>query len=275
MPSWSRGLRDAGGVQLPDALAQNGVTSTGWAAARVRLAGAVAYLELHIEQGPVLEARDLPLAVVTGTYGVERWAVKFTGQSAHAGSTPMDLRHDALSAPRGWPSRCASSPDARRGWNGRPDRRPAGDPDGRRGSRDGAGRPAPRRRRGARRRSRRRSAPARRSPPKRAFACLVAPVPGRAHPLRRGLVDVAGAIVTQLQGDDVRLPSGPLHDAARVADAGVPTVMLFVRTMRGLSHTREEDTDEADLELALLPLSGWRRASSRGAAQLWRVQIRS
>jgi N-carbamoyl-L-amino-acid hydrolase len=52
----------------------------------------------------------------------------------------------------------------------------------------------------------------------------------------------------------MRLPSGPLHDAARVAEAGVPTVMLFVRSKRGLSHTREEDTDEADLELALAAL---------------------
>ncbi|MBV9425709.1 MAG: hypothetical protein JOZ98_22575, partial [Solirubrobacterales bacterium] len=53
---------------------------------------------------------------------------------------------------------------------------------------------------------------------------------------------------------DVRLPSGPLHDAARVAESGVPTVMLFVRSKRGLSHTREEDTDEGDLALALTAL---------------------
>ena len=52
------------------------------------------------------------------------------------------------------------------------------------------------------------------------------------------------------------LPSGPLHDAARVAETGVPTVMLFVRSKRGLSHTREEDTDEADLALALRALDG-------------------
>src|SRR5206468_12962559 len=66
--------------------------------------------------------------------------------------------------------------------------------------------------------------------------------------------EAAGTIVTDLQGVDARLPSGPLHDAARVAEAGVPTVMLFVRSKRGLSHTREEDTDEADLELALAAL---------------------
>src|SRR5919109_5251250 len=66
--------------------------------ARSRLDGAIGYIELHIEQGPVLEARDLPLGVVTGTYGTERWAVRFTGQAAHSGSTPMDQRRDALSA---------------------------------------------------------------------------------------------------------------------------------------------------------------------------------
>jgi N-carbamoyl-L-amino-acid hydrolase len=73
-------------------------------------------------------------------------------------------------------------------------------------------------------------------------------------PFDSGLIDSAAAIVADLQGTDMRLPSGPLHDAARVAEAGVPTVMLFVRSKRGLSHTREEDTDEADLELAVQAL---------------------
>jgi N-carbamoyl-L-amino-acid hydrolase len=68
------------------------------------------------------------------------------------------------------------------------------------------------------------------------------------------MVAAGSAIIADLQGVDARLPSGPLHDAARVAEAGVPTVMLFVRSKRGLSHTREEDTDEADLELALSAL---------------------
>jgi acetylornithine deacetylase/succinyl-diaminopimelate desuccinylase-like protein len=68
------------------------------------------------------------------------------------------------------------------------------------------------------------------------------------------MIAAASAIITDLQGVDARLPSGPLHDAARVAEASVPTVMLFVRSKRGLSHTREEDTDEADLELAVTTL---------------------
>src|SRR5204862_6157291 len=61
-----------------------------------RRGGAVAYLELHIGQGPVLESMDLPLGVVLGTFGVERHQVTWTGQAAHAGSTPMDKRRDAL-----------------------------------------------------------------------------------------------------------------------------------------------------------------------------------
>src|ERR671936_1169273 len=64
--------------------------------ARRQLEGAAAYLELHIEQGPVLESLDLPLGVVLGTFGVERHLVTWKGQAAHAGSTPMDRRRDAL-----------------------------------------------------------------------------------------------------------------------------------------------------------------------------------
>jgi beta-ureidopropionase / N-carbamoyl-L-amino-acid hydrolase len=77
----------------------------------------------------------------------------------------------------------------------------------------------------------------------------IAPIPFDEH-----LIESAAAIVEDLQGSDMRLPSGPLHDAARVAEAGVPTVMLFVQSKRGLSHTRLEDTDEADLALALRAL---------------------
>src|SRR2546421_629757 len=64
--------------------------------ARQQLEGAAAYLELHIEQGPVLESLELPLGVVLGTFGVERHEVTFRGQAAHAGSTPMEKRRDAL-----------------------------------------------------------------------------------------------------------------------------------------------------------------------------------
>ena len=91
-----RELNDRDGVSLPEALAANGVDLDRALEARSQLETAAAYLELHIEQGPVLESMDLPLGAVLGTYGVERWRITWTGQAAHAGSTPMDKRRDAL-----------------------------------------------------------------------------------------------------------------------------------------------------------------------------------
>src|SRR6516225_3178950 len=97
-PDFVRGLRDVDGISAGDALAAHGVDVDRMTQSRARLEDAVAYIELHIEQGPVLEARDLPLGVVSGIYGAERWTARFTGQAAHAGSTPMDQRRDALLA---------------------------------------------------------------------------------------------------------------------------------------------------------------------------------
>src|SRR5213080_309799 len=91
-----RQRRDADGIALPDALREHGVDLDRALDARRQLAGAAAYLELHIEQGPVLESLDLPLGVVLGTFGVERHQITWRGQAAHAGSTPMDRRRDAL-----------------------------------------------------------------------------------------------------------------------------------------------------------------------------------
>src|SRR3954468_18271897 len=93
-----RQRRDADGIALPDALAAHGVDLDRALEARSQLANAAAYLELHIEQGPVLESLDLPLGVVLGTFGVERHQITWRGQAAHAGSTPMDKRRDALAA---------------------------------------------------------------------------------------------------------------------------------------------------------------------------------
>src|SRR6266404_4747592 len=91
-----RQRHDANGIALPDALREHGVDLDRAFEARKQLESAVAYLELHIAQGPVLESMDLPLGVVLGTFGVERHQVTFRGQAAHAGSTPMDQRRDAL-----------------------------------------------------------------------------------------------------------------------------------------------------------------------------------
>jgi len=78
-------LVDRDGIALPDALREHGVELNGALAARSQLANAAAYLELHIEQGPVLESMDLPLGVVLGTFGVERSRFTWRGQAAHPG----------------------------------------------------------------------------------------------------------------------------------------------------------------------------------------------
>ncbi len=97
-PDAVRGLTDREETSLPDALKAHGVDLDSALEARSRLEGAKAYLELHIEQGPVLEDMDLPLGVVLGTFGVQRHRVRFTGAHAHAGATPMGVRHDAFLA---------------------------------------------------------------------------------------------------------------------------------------------------------------------------------
>src|SRR5580704_3745456 len=97
-PDEVRDLRDAEGVTLVDALASCGVDLDTASDAAERLKDAVAYLELHIEQGPVLLDGGRLACAVSGTVGVERHLMTFTGQAAHAGSTPMRLRQDSLAA---------------------------------------------------------------------------------------------------------------------------------------------------------------------------------
>lgn len=98
MPDDVRGLTDATGVTLGEGLAAYGVDLDGAGLAAARLAGAIAYLELHIEQGPVLLDSGRLASAVSGTVGVERHLMTFVGQAAHAGSTPMRLRQDSLAA---------------------------------------------------------------------------------------------------------------------------------------------------------------------------------
>jgi allantoate deiminase len=255
-PDSVRELRDRDGVALPDALREHGVDLDGALQSRSRLNGAAAYLELHIEQGPVLEALDLPLGAVLGTFGVERHAVGFTGQHAHAGSTPMDARHDAfLAAARSalaFREDAAAREDVRAttgfvrvspgivtAFNGSCevslDQR-ALDPGvlaemlatAQQASRGIAA----------------------------DEGCQVGweriwqiePIPF--HP---ELIDLADDVIRQVAGRSHRLPSGPLHDAAEMARV-VPTVMVFVKSLRGLSHTKEEDTPVEDLELSVRAL---------------------
>jgi N-carbamoyl-L-amino-acid hydrolase len=269
-PESLRNIRDAEGITAAEAMAAHGVELDNMLKARSRLEGAIGLIELHIEQGPVLEARDLPLGAVTGTYGTERWAVRFTGQAAHSGSTPMDQRRDALAAAGRLALEVRELARSRGGVAtvGRIEAEPgiptavAGVATALVDQRHADAAVLADVREQAERASRAIAAEERVevdwSPLFR-----IAPIPFDEH-----LVDSAAQIVAELQGSEMRLPSGPLHDAARVAEAGVPTAMLFVRSKRGLSHTREEDTDEADLALALRALDGLvRRTLSEAGAR--------
>jgi beta-ureidopropionase / N-carbamoyl-L-amino-acid hydrolase len=255
-PDEVRSLTDREGISLPDALAQHGVILDRMKEAGSQLHNAAAYLELHIEQGPVLESMDLPVGVVLGTFGVERHAIRFTGQSAHAGSTPMDKRRDALGAAS--KLHLAVREIGKRHGGvctvGRVVTRPGivtavvGQCDitldQRHLDADHLAQML---------------AEAQAAGDRFAYEENVAvewqrlwhihPIPF--HP---DLIELAAAAVRETTGASHRLPSGPLHDAAEVARAGVPTVMLFAQSLRGLSHAKEEDTKEEHIALSVQAL---------------------
>ena len=264
-----RQRRDANGIALPDALSEHGVDLDRALDARSQLANAAVYLELHIEQGPVLEALDLPLGVVLGTFGVERHLVTWKGQAAHAGSTPMDRRRDALAgaaklaleirpiaADVGHGAVCTSG-----GVVCKPgivtsvvetaeqllDQRHLNAD---------------------------------------ALARLLSLAKDASERFAREenvdvsweriwgiepilfddeLIELADESIREVAGTSHRLPSGPLHDAAELARAGIPTVMLFVQSLRGLSHTKLEDTKKEHLELSVQALD---RLASKTLARL-------
>jgi hydantoinase/carbamoylase family amidase len=237
-------VRDRDGVALVDALAAHGVALETAPAARARLDGAVAYLELHIEQGPVLEREGLSVGVVTGTAGVERHAVRIRGQAVQGGGFPMDARRDALVAgarlvlavrdaasdersratvgdiavrpaiPTAVPGECALTIDQR-------------NPDA----------DVLRAMRGAVHDAAGQIAVEERVEIDFERTWSIAPVAFDAE-----LVDLAEETAREVTGGSARLFSGALHDAAAVASSGVPTVMLFVQSTGGISHAREEDT---------------------------------
>ncbi|HEY2938116.1 MAG TPA: Zn-dependent hydrolase [Gaiellaceae bacterium] len=262
-----RRLTDRDGISLPDALRDHGVELDRALEARRQLEGAAAYLELHIEQGPVLESMDLPLGVVLGTFGVERSRITWKGQAAHAGSTPMDKRRDALAGA------------ARLALEIRPIAAQVGDgavcTSGGVVCKPGivtsvvetaeqlldqrhlvAGKLAT-------------MVEAAQEASKR-FATeenidvdweriwSIEPIL-----FDETLIGLADEAVREVAGQSHRLPSGPLHDAAEVARAGVPTVMVFVQSLRGLSHTKLEDTKPEHLELSVAALD---RLASRTIA---------
>jgi N-carbamoyl-L-amino-acid hydrolase len=248
---------DKDGIRLDTALLRCGVDIDRFPEARKERANAAAYLELHIEQGPVLESLGLPLGVVLGTKGVERHAITFYGQEAHSGSTPMNARRDALAAAaklaleireiarkhpdavstmgslKTFPGivtavvgRCEATLDQR-------------DLD----AAILAGMYA------EARAASERFAAEERCRVEWSKIWNIEPVPFHAE-----LVELCEQAVRETAGTVKRLPSGPLHDAAEVARAGIPTVMMFVQSLGGISHNKIEDTKEEHLELAVAAL---------------------
>jgi N-carbamoyl-L-amino-acid hydrolase len=255
-PDALRVLADRDGTKLPDALAAHGVDLDRASQARTQLANAAAYLELHIEQGPVLESMDLPLGVVLGTYGVERHAIRFTGQSAHAGATPMDQRRDAFGAAAklGLEIREIGKRSGGVCTVGSVVTRPGivtavvGECDMTLDQRHLHADALARMLAEARAASERIAAEEKVDVEWNRIWQIE---PILFHP---ELIELADAAIRETCGTVHHLPSGPLHDAAEVSRAGVPTIMLFVQSLRGLSHAKEEDTKPEHLELAVQAL---------------------
>ena len=253
-----RGLTDRDGVPLPDALAAHGVDLDSALAARRELDSAAAYVELHIEQGPVLESLGLPLGVVLGTFGVERHRITWRGQAAHAGSTPMDKRRDALA---GAAKLALEIRDIARRTGGGAVCTSGGvvcEPGIVTSVVETAEQLLDQRDLSAQRLAAMLSE-AKAASERFAAEESIDVAWERIWSIEPILFDdtligFAEEAIQEVDGTVHRLPSGPLHDAAEVSRAGVPTVMLFVQSLRGLSHTKLEDTREEHLELAVSAL---------------------
>jgi hydantoinase/carbamoylase family amidase len=249
-------LTDADGVGLADAVAEYGISleRAPWAARR--LLDVASYIELHIEQGPVLEQAGLALGVVEGVFGIERNRIRFDGQAAHAGSTPMGLRRDPIAAasrfvlaarrvavdaggvstvgridaepgiPTAVPASATIVLDQRHGDAGllrqmlndvRVESNSIGGEEG---------------------------------------VSVLWSTLQRVSPVAFDprLVAVAEQCARSVAGSCMRLPSGALHDAAMLARAGVPSVILFVQSIGGISHNRIEDSRRAHIEQGVAAL---------------------
>ena len=250
----ARGLKDKDGIRLPDALKEVGIDFERLKDSGKELRNAAAYIELHIEQGPVLLDLNLPLGAVLGTFGVERHAINFHGQAAHSGSTPMNRRKDAFLAAGKLGQEiyriaersgggvctigsCTTQPgivtsvveDCRLTLDQRHLDVPAL----------------------ARMLSEAKAASdrfANEGGVTVAWERLLQIQPVLFH---KDLVALCADAIYETCGKAHRLPSGPLHDASEVARAGVPTVMMFVQSLHGISHNKIEDTKEEHIELAV------------------------
>jgi len=254
-----RGRTDRDGITLEAALKQVGIDIDRIGDAAGERKNVAAYLELHIEQGPVLENADLPLGVVMGTKGVERYTITFTGQEAHSGSTPMAVRRDALAAAaklaleirtiagkhadsvctmgsvKTFPGivtavvgRCEATLDQR-------------DLDAGILANMFAEAQA----------ASKRFAAEERCEVEWSRIYSIEPIPFHAD-----LIALCEEAILETVPETRRLPSGPLHDASEVCRSGIPTVMMFVQSLKGISHNKIEDSRVEHLELAVRAFAG-------------------
>ena len=246
-----RGLTDKEGGKLPEILAEQGVDIDNLDGARTRMADVKAYVEVHIEQGPILEEKGLGIATVTGTKGIERERLIFRGQAAHAGTMPMAMRRDSFRAAARFALAIAEIGERHDGvttvghaqcWPGVVTA-VAGETritmDMRHISAESL-------------REMFDEAHAAAGAAAEAEGCTIEwehifripPMPF--HPT---LLEAARKSVREVEGHDFQLPSGALHDASEVARE-IPTVMIFSSSTNGLSPTKEEDTPENHLRMA-------------------------
>jgi hydantoinase/carbamoylase family amidase len=254
-----RPLTDAQGGRIEDVLRENGVELSNMLDAHQSLKriNAKAYLEFHIEQGGVLESMNKSAGVVLGTFGLERNMLRFVGQAAHSGATPIALRRDAFLAAASTALECREI--------------------ARRYSKPGAGvvcttgvvkvepgivTAVP--------------GVAEISVDQRALdasvlASMVSEAQGASQrfakennvtvewrhlfrinprPFDPKLLQLCEESVREITGDAPKLPSGPLHDAAEMVPH-MPVVMMFTFSSRGLSHCKEEHTPEDHLQKAI------------------------
>ncbi len=253
-PADLRDRKDKDGVRLEDAVKPFGIDLDKALEAGKAKRNAAAYIELHIEQGPVLESLNLPLGVVLGTKGVERHAITFFGQEAHSGSTPMTQRKDALGAGAKFALEIREIAKKRQdavctvgslktfpgivtAVVGRAeltlDQRDldAGTLAAMYGEAVAASE---------------RFAKEEGCTVEWSRIWDIQPIPF--HP---DLIGFCNDAILETVPTSHKLPSGPLHDAAEVSRAGIPTVMMFVQSLRGISHNKIEDTKEDHLELCV------------------------
>jgi allantoate deiminase len=253
------GLKDRAGVSLIDALRENGVELARMHGSQKHLKAidARAYLELHIEQGPVLEAANKSAGVVIGTFGVERHLLRFVGQAAHSGSTPIPMRKDAFLAAA--ESALAFRDIARKHTT----------PSARVVCTVGTVKAEP---------GIVTAVPGvceisldQRALDAKVLAQMLAEARAASwtiaaqnnvsvewkkiwsiepRPFNQNLIALCAEAVQEVTGEAPHLPSGPLHDAAEMVPH-MPVVMMFAYSENGLSHCKEENTPEEHLDKAI------------------------